>query len=389
MVLVTSSIRAQFMEPHIVNNNGSMYTASFVAKWATDTASVETFTIIGNHLYGRAIHLYPEPHLRHFSYKYNDNGSIRDMDIQFFDLNNTSTPLDSKTGLPLRITMKSQNEIVDFRVLDKYGEKQFVHNVNRMDFFGGWTPIFGQWQWLTNLITKGKLGDNLQFLNYIIGDYDIQISKISDKQIQFKSEISAPITFYLDEEDRINKIDALGSPWNYTITRHEPIDLEKFTKSFAKKEIIGDPSPHDQFSTTIAECMITMDYGRPSKRGREIFGNVVPYNKVWRTGAGTPTLFTSGCDIEIQGKIIPHGTYNIFTIPTETTWKLIFNTEDNAWGSAYRKEYDFIQVEMISTHNKKTTEKLLIEIKEKENGDGEINMSWDNTTAQTTFKVLK
>lgn len=385
--MIAFSAFSQFLEPHVINDNGDRYTASFIAEWGTDTASIETFTIVGNHLFGRAIHLYPEPHLRQFSYHFNENGSIRNMDVQFYDLFNTSVPLKSKTGLPVRILMTSQNEVVDFRIIDNLGEKQFIHHSKRMDFFGGWTPIFGQWEWLNGLITSGEIGQNLKFLNYVIGDYDMQISQISEKQIEFRSDISAPIKFYLDSDSRIEKIDALGSPWNYIITRNSAIDIEKYTESFAKKKIIGDPSPHDQFSVEINGCHISMDYGRPSKRGRTIFGNVVRWNKVWRTGAGLPTTITTSCDLEFDEKIIQKGRYNLFTIPSEDKWLLIFNTEKDAWGSAYREEFDYQKVTMKSHVVDIIQDKFLIEIIKKDSVTGQLEMTWDDRTAIIFFKT--
>ncbi len=387
--LITISTFSQFMEPYVINENGQTYTASFIAEWGADTASIETFTLVGNHLFGRAIHLYPEPHLRQFSYNYNEDGSIRNMDVQFYDLSNTSKPLESKTGLPVRITMTSQNEVVDFRLIDKSGEKQFVHNSKRMDFFGGWTPIFGQWEWLNQLVIAGEINDGLKFLNYVIGDYDMEIIQLTDKIIEFSSDISAPIKFYLDSDNHIERIDALGSPWNYTITRHAAIDIENHTNSFAKKKIIGDPSPHEQFNVNVGECNIRIDYGRPSKRGRTIFGNVVPWGEVWRTGAGTPTTITSTCDLVFQDKLIPKGTYNVFTIPSENKWALIFNTEEEAWGSAYKKEYDFERVIMASKKVNSIQEKFLIEIISQENNKGKLIMAWDDITARIEFRTKK
>jgi len=99
-------LHSQFMTPNIIYQGNTKYSASFIAEWAGDTASIETYSIIGNHMFGRAIHLYPEPHLRQFEFYYNQDGSIRSMDIQFFELANTSIPLNSKSGfLPYRIKM--------------------------------------------------------------------------------------------------------------------------------------------------------------------------------------------------------------------------------------------------------------------------------------------
>ncbi|MBX2815649.1 MAG: DUF2911 domain-containing protein [Saprospiraceae bacterium] len=380
---------AQFLTPHFIEGSPQTYTASFVAEWGSDTASVETFTIAGRHLYGRAIHLYPEPHLRHFSYYFNEDGSIRNMDVQFFDLANTSLPLVSQTGLPMRITMHAYPETVDFRVLDQEGEKQFLHHVNSMDFFGGWIPVIGQWQWLINRMEDESTLQDLTFLNYIIGDYEMVLERKARDKVEFRSGITAAITLMLDDDGLISYIDAMGSPWNYTIAKVPVVNLEDFTERFSSKKIVGDPSPHEQFEAKISGCTVAMDYGRPSMRGREIFGNVVPYDKVWRTGAGTPTRITLDCGLEIAGVKIPRGTYNLFTIPSRASWQLIFNSEEGAWGSAYREEYDFARVPMQSSTSPHSREKFSIQIRDLGNQEGLLTMQWDKTIAETRFRIME
>ena len=214
------------MAPNIVSNDGDLFTSTFIAEWAGDTASIETYTIVGNHLFGKAIHLFPEPHLQQFEFLFEKDGSIREMDVQFYSLDNTSVPLNSKTGfLPYRQKMNSDNGIVDFRSIDKNGEKQWVHTVLRMDFNGGWIPIMGQWQWLTTLLLNNKLDQNLKFINAVIGDYELELNQPSKDEVIFKSEISPPITFYVNVNGKIDSINALGSPWNFKVFSTSPVDV--------------------------------------------------------------------------------------------------------------------------------------------------------------------
>lgn len=77
---------------------------------------------------------------------------------------------------------------------------------------------------------------------------------------------------------------------------------------------------------------LTVKYSSPSKKGRVIFGELVPYDKVWRTGANEPTTFTTGVEINIMGKKLPAGTYSLWTIPNKNMWKVIFNKEVPEWG---------------------------------------------------------
>lgn len=384
-----SLILSLFITTVLGQKQEAKYTASFVAEWANDTACIETFTIAGNHLFGKAIHLFPEPHLRQFQFWFQDDGSLKTLDIQFYNLQNTSIPLESKTGfLPYRISMIFNNGVIDFRTVNKEGEKQYLHSAPRMDFFGGWIPIFGQWEWLAWLTNGGKASTNLKFVNYVVGVYELEMEKLEGQStVLFKTDISPiPIPFKLDQQGKIVSIDAMGSPWNFAIHKREALDVEAFTKAFAKKPIVGDPSPHQTLSESILGANINFSYGRPSKRGREIFGNVVPYNIVWRTGAGPVTRIAFDKDLNFQGTIVPKGTYNIFTIPGKSSWTLIFNTEENAWGSAHHAEFDFKKVEMKSISLSQTVDQFTIKLLEKDE-KGVLQMSWDKTMAKVHFEV--
>ena len=92
--------------------------------------------------------------------------------------------------------------------------------------------------------------------------------------------------------------------------------------------------------------------------------------------------------MDFNGVIVPKGTYNLFTIPEESAWTLIFNTEEEAWGSAYRSEFDFAKVPMRTTNMKEIIEKFTIEINPTNDG-GELIMMWDKTKSKIEFTVDK
>ena len=76
-------------------------------------------------------------------------------------------------------------------------------------------------------------------------------------------------------------------------------------------------------------------YNRPSKKDRDIFGGLVPYGEVWRTGANEATTFTTGTDISVNGESLPEGKYTLWTIPGENSWQIIFNNKSYAWGVSW------------------------------------------------------
>lgn len=92
------------------------------------------------------------------------------------------------------------------------------------------------------------------------------------------------------------------------------------------------PSPFQKIEQKVGLTDVTLEYSRPSMRGRTIFGDLVPYNRIWRTGANVNTKITFNDDVEIGGKTLNAGTYSIYTKPSASNWEVYFYTDTNNWG---------------------------------------------------------
>jgi hypothetical protein len=102
-----------------------------------------------------------------------------------------------------------------------------------------------------------------------------------------------------------------------------------YTKSF---------SPEASVEFQDGNATIKVTYSRPFKKGRDIFGTLEPYGKIWRTGANEATLFETNQDLSIDGKVLKAGEYSLWTIPGEKSWKVIFNSETGQWGVNFNRE---------------------------------------------------
>lgn len=136
-------------------------------------------------------------------------------------------------------------------------------------------------------------------------------------------------------------------------------------------------SPHDTSRGTVGTAHVSVAYGRPSMRGRTIFGQLVPYDQVWRTGANEATLLTTDKDITIGGLPVPAGTYSLYTIPAQSGWQLIINREVGQWGLSYHEEFDYGRVAMTTSTAKAPVEKFLIDFPK-----GKLRMQWATTVAE-------
>lgn len=111
-------------------------------------------------------------------------------------------------------------------------------------------------------------------------------------------------------------------------------------------------SPNAGVMQTIGTTSIHIMYGRPSVKGREIFGALVPYNEVWRTGANEATTITFSKDVTIEGQPLAAGSYGLFTIPTAGSWTFIFNRTAEQWGAFnYDSAEDALRVEVAAAES--------------------------------------
>ena len=92
-------------------------------------------------------------------------------------------------------------------------------------------------------------------------------------------------------------------------------------------------SKNGKTEATIEGVDVTLEFGRPSVKDRKVWGGLVPFDRVWRTGADECTTITLGSDVQIEGQTLAAGTYGLFTIPGESEWTVIFNTVADQWGS--------------------------------------------------------
>ncbi len=135
---------------------------------------------------------------------------------------------------------------------------------------------------------------------------------------------------------------------------------------------------------------LSVFYCRPSKRERVIFGLLVPYDKVWRTGANEATTFSTDTEIEIGGKKLPAGKYTLWTIPGKESWTVIFNTKQYGWGITYggessrEPEYDALEVKVPVQHNPETVEQFTISFDDAE--ALQMVLAWDQTRVAVPIK---
>jgi Protein of unknown function (DUF2911) len=138
-------------------------------------------------------------------------------------------------------------------------------------------------------------------------------------------------------------------------------------------------SPSASVSKKAGNVDIKIDYSQPSVKGRKVWGGLVPYDQVWRTGANEATTIEFSNDVKINGKALSAGKYSLFTIPGKDSWVIIFNKTADQWGSfKYNKDLDALRVSVKAKSSSAMTEKMTFDISE----NGIVGLQWEKQRVQ-------
>lgn len=144
-------------------------------------------------------------------------------------------------------------------------------------------------------------------------------------------------------------------------------------------------SPNATVSQTIGTTEVMVTYGRPGVRDRDIFGGLVAYGEVWRTGANESTALVFSDDVWIEGEEVSAGTYSIYTIPGTEEWTIIIN-EKLSWGTQYDESMDYVRV-TAEPEESFNVEQFMIYFEDVSENSGEMVLHWDDTKVPVTIST--
>jgi Protein of unknown function (DUF2911) len=160
--------------------------------------------------------------------------------------------------------------------------------------------------------------------------------------------------------------------------------------SSAQQDKSKRPSPPEQAQCKFSDGKtITVDYSSPRAKGRKIFGELVPYGQVWRTGANEATTFVTSTGLTAEGRDVPAGNYSIFTVPEQNKWTLIVNKKTGEWGIPYKYESEeLVRIPMSVSKTPGPVENFTIRFDQ--GGDTcTLNISWEETQASVKLSEKK
>ncbi len=150
------------------------------------------------------------------------------------------------------------------------------------------------------------------------------------------------------------------------------------------------PSPVSKISQEVGLTKVEVEYSRPGMKGRKIFGDLVPFGELWRTGANASTKVTFGEAVKVSGASLEKGTYALYTIPQDGKWTIIFYKNTSFWGTpepAEFKEEDVAARVSASTAMGAVVENFTIDINNIRNSSFDLVLSWDKTVVTVPFTI--
>ena len=195
----------------------------------------------------------------------------------------------------------------------------------------------------------------------------------------------------LDKTGHIVGVTPISGTQKMSVQRVAALDVNAIAAAYAAREqaagAMGLLSPRDTVRANVAGATLLVDYGRPGKRGRAIYGNIVPYDQVWRTGANAATQFRTDKALDFgNGVVVPAGFYTLWTLPSAAGWKLIVNSQTGQWGTDHNPDKDLYTIPMKVSALPDVVERFTITIVPAPEG-GVFNLDWDTTRASAAFSV--
>lgn len=316
---------------------------AFVVRLGTDTLSMEKYRRTATQLRGEYVIRSPRSLHRIYTADLNPDGSIRRLEVITHNIGGGPGPAETKTSMAFVgdsavITLPRGDSSVTSKLPVPRGTIPYqIHVYGLIEQIGR--------------IARASNKDSLPITalasaNATSGGYvkkrggDTLSLMFTDGQLAGLG----PFTFRIDRQGRLTGLTGKGSTVQVEVERVASVPMAQATQSFATRPL-GPLSPRDTVRASIGGADVWVDYSRPAKRGREIFGNVVPWNTVWRTGANAATQLNTTADLVIGGTTVPAGKYTIWTLPTQSGWKLIINKQTGQWGTEYHAEQDLARVD--------------------------------------------
>ncbi len=365
----------------------SATTGAFVIRLGSDTVSAERFTRTATRLEGEAVTRQPRTTLRRYVAEFGPDGRVQRVELVQLrpDAPPGSPPIQRTVA-----TFSGDSVFVETRRDTAVQNRRLAVGARVLPVFGGAAVSFASYEVVAAAFRRAG-GDSASFRVYLAGAAAggawtaRTLGRDSVRLYDGNNTFDARV----DAEGRIAGAVLRGGTQQFTVTRVASLDVGALAAAFAARDQQGQPlgtlSPRDTVRASVAGATLWVDYGRPAKRGRVIFGStIVPWNEVWRTGANAATQFRTDRALVIGGVVLQPGIYTLWTIPSVSGWKLLINTQTGQWGTAHDAARDIFQLDLRVSTLPQPVERFTISVVP-DGAGGVLRLEWDTTRAEIPF----
>ena len=347
-------------------------TGQFVVRLGRDTVAIEQYTRTADRLQGEQVVRAPRTVHRLYTVTFGPSGAAERFELVTHNVSGAPGPAETKATA----TFQGDSAV---STLTRSDSTRTV----RARVGAGALPYLGQSFGLVEEVARSARAagrDRYTMSMLVLGDTEpmpVTVTRGGSDSLTMMLDGIGPLRVRLDGQGRLLGVSGIGGTAQITVERVQGLDFAGLGKSFAARSL-GTLSPPDSVRASVAGASIAVRYSRPSMRGRVIFGNVVPWNQVWRTGANQATVFETSADLVIAGAPVPAGKYSLWTLPSPGGWKLIVNRNTGQWGTDYDAQYDLARIDMRVEQLPRPVEQFTIAI-EPSGKRGVLKLEWERT----------
>ena len=355
---------------------------SYITYLGQDTLAAEQFTVNGNRVEAKVMLRTPSTTLRHYTMELDEAGIMRRLEATVRDPASPEAPPLSKD---LLLATSSGFE----RTRTAEGEE----TTQSIEADSTALPFLDMIHWPFELMLKRAYaagGTTTQDLIAGRRALAFELQRLSDDSMTVRHPFRGIMGVSVDAEGRLQTLDAAATTRKVRVYRKDAIDVDALAAQFAQRDAAGDAfgplSGRGNHASTVQGATINIDYGQPVKRGREIFGKLVPWDTLWRTGANRATHFETDKTLQFEAVTVPPGTYTLYTIPQPTGGTLIINKQTGQGGTTYNEDQDLGRVAMTRVSLDEPVEVFTISVESQDQQDV-LQLSWDQTAFTVPFSV--
>lgn len=312
-------------------------TRGFVVRLGIDTIAIERLTRHGNTVDGAVARHTPTTTVLRYTLRFNPDGLVASYEEGIF--NPDGTPVAPTPHGVAQVGMKMTfvgDSVV--REVTQNGTVVVKRNAApgvTLPAVGGTSPY---WQELAVQAVMRTKATQFGFYSFALSQdapntFDVRIIAGDSAELMFAQGFHRG--YKLDREGRLLHGDASSTTVRLQMTPIRDADIDAIARAWAAKEAVGQgmgiPSTRDSVVTVVGDTHVSIDYGRPAKRGRVIWGRLVPFDTVWRLGANSPTRLTIDKDLQIGDATVPAGSYSLWLVPSSSQSYLLVNRQTQGW----------------------------------------------------------